>query len=92
MNNIINEFNFENINAANKEGLEIMLVDYPDVLDICQLQKALNIGRSTAYNIVNCGMIRSFRIGKLIRIRKIDVIDFLNNCQYNTVDTAGFAS
>jgi len=51
----------------------------PDVLTIAQLQKLLNIGRSTAYRLVGSREIASIRIGRSIRIPKKYVVIFLEN-------------
>lgn len=53
------------------------LSNVPDVLTIHDLQSLLNIGRSTAYRLVRQGMIGHVRIGKVIRIPKRYVVDFI---------------
>jgi len=58
-----------------------MFVDYPDLLTIEDLRKALDISRSMAYKLINDGKIEHFRIGKVIKIPKNLLIDFiLNSC------------
>ncbi len=60
-----------------------MFADYPDVVDVSGLQSMLgNIGKQTAYKLVQQGIIKSIKVGKLYRIPKINVIAFLTN---NTV-------
>ena len=57
----------------------------PDVLTINDLQDVLKIGRSTAYTIVKSGELKTMRIGKLIRIRREDLIDYLSEkCDNDT--------
>ncbi len=52
--------------------------EYNDVVDIDDLQKMLKIGRSTAYEIVKNGRIKTVKIGKRDIIPKQSVIEFLN--------------
>lgn len=60
-----------------------MFANYPDVVDVSGLQSMLgNIGKQTAYKLVQQGIIKSIKVGKLYRIPKINVIAFLTN---NTV-------
>lgn len=60
-----------------------MFVNYPDVVDVSELQSMLgNIGRQTAYELVRKGTIKAIKVGKLYRIPKINVIAFLTK---NTV-------
>ncbi len=49
----------------------------PDVLTINDLQETLKVGRSTAYDLVKNNEIKTFRVGKLIRIRREDLIDYM---------------
>lgn len=55
------------------------LTSTPDVLTITDLQKTLNVGRSTAYRLVNSGDIGCVRIGRSIRIPRKYVSNFLQN-------------
>ncbi len=52
--------------------------EYNDVVDIDDLQKMLKIGRSSAYEIVKNGRIKTVKIGKRYIIPKQSVIEFLN--------------
>ena len=56
---------------------KIMFADYPDILTVAQLQKALHISRQLSYELINSGQIRAFKVGNSYRIPKIDVIDFV---------------
>lgn len=51
----------------------------PDVLTIPDLQKALRIGRSTAYRLIKANDIRSIRIGRSIRIPKQYVEEYIRS-------------
>jgi len=56
-----------------------MFEQYPDILTVKQLQSALNIGRSSAYNLINSGEIPFFKIGTVIRIPKAGIISYLHD-------------
>ena len=66
---------------------EEMFANYPDVLNIEQLQDALSIGRNTAYQLIKTEQIKSIRIGKSIRIPKKYLMDFVMPECYN-INTA----
>lgn len=52
--------------------------EYPDVLTVENVKEILQIGRKSAYRLVEQNRIRHFRIGGIIRIPKQCLIDFLN--------------
>lgn len=56
-----------------------MLESYLDVLDVNDMCSILNIGRKTAYQLLNTGEIPCRRIGRIYRIRKDAVIEYLCN-------------
>ena len=63
-----------------------MFETYSDLLTIDDMQKALGIGRTMAYRLINDGTIKHLRIGSLIRIPKRFLIDFCEgSCYTNTV-------
>ena len=51
--------------------------DYPDVVTIDQLQKMLNIGRNSAYELLRNNIIKSVKVGKRYIIPKVYVIAYL---------------
>lgn len=55
-----------------------MFEAYPDVLTVKQVQDMLQLGRDNTYNLIRCGAIPSVRINRQIRIKKEDVLRFLN--------------
>lgn len=61
-----------------------MLDTYKDVLSVQQLQDALMIGRTKAYELLRSGSISSFRNGRQIRVPKQAVLDYIANQCYNT--------
>lgn len=60
---------------ANQYGL--MFRNYPDVVTPEQVQQMLGIGRRKAYELLKSGELPSIRMGRLYRIPKISVIDYL---------------
>ena len=55
------------------------LLNAPDILTVSDLQKLLNISRSTAYRLIENGEIRCIRVGRTIRIPKRFIADFIKN-------------
>lgn len=51
--------------------------DYPDVVSIEQLQKMLNIGRNSAYELVRNDAIKTVKVGTRYIIPKANVIAYL---------------
>ena len=51
--------------------------DLPLSLTVLEADAALRIGRSTAYNLVRCGKIRSVKVGKQLRVPKSALMEFL---------------
>ena len=54
-----------------------MLEQYEDVLTITELQEILNIGRNSAYALLQSGALPSFCIGKKWRVPKDAVLHYL---------------
>ena len=54
-----------------------MLKEYPDVCTVKEVAQILKIGSNSAYKLINNGMIKSRRIGRIYRIPKICVIEYL---------------
>lgn len=54
-----------------------MLSQYDEVLTVTDLQEILNIGRNSAYALLQTGAIASIRIGKKWRIPKDAVLHYL---------------
>jgi len=54
-----------------------MFTKYPDVVTVEQLCTMLNVGKNTAYHLINQNVIRSVKVGKINKIPKINVIRYL---------------
>lgn len=51
--------------------------DYPDVCTVKEVAEILNIGMNTAYYLVRNNIIKSRKIGRIYRIPKIFVYEYL---------------
>ena len=49
-----------------------------------QLQAWLGCGRTKVYELLQTGEIRSYRVGRLVRVRREDVEEFLERNRYGT--------
>lgn len=58
-----------------------MFENYPDILSIEDLQKALGIGRNQAYSLIQENIIKSFKIGRIHKIPKVNLIRYIMNFQ-----------
>jgi len=54
-----------------------MFENYPDVVTVKELCRMLSIGKNTAYDLLKNNKIKSIRIGKVHKIPKIYIINYL---------------
>ncbi|SED14238.1 helix-turn-helix domain-containing protein [Paenibacillus sp. GP183] len=54
-----------------------MFHDYGDILNVEELMDILQIGRNSAYILLNSGQIKSFKVGRKHRIPRGNVIDYI---------------
>lgn len=54
-----------------------MFNSYPDVLSAKQLCEILDIGKNTAYRLLQSGEIKSIKIGKVYKIPKKSLKDYI---------------
>jgi excisionase family DNA binding protein len=59
-----------------------MFNEYPDILNVDDVQQALGIGRTMVYRLLKKGEIRHLRIGASLKIPKLYLIDFVQNSCY----------
>ena len=60
-----------------KELYQMMFPDYPDLVNIAQLQTMLGVSRHLAYDLINDGYIKGLKIGNAFRIPKVNVIEYI---------------
>ena len=54
-----------------------VFTEYPDCVNVHQLQKMLGIARSKSYDLVRTGEIKSIQVGRDYKISKLNVIAYL---------------
>ncbi|CAM4344460.1 excisionase family DNA binding protein [Paenibacillus endophyticus] len=54
-----------------------MLDNYEDILTVNDLADMLKIGKNTAYQLINTGQIKSVKLGRIHRIPRQNVIDYI---------------
>ena len=64
-----------------KELYDMMFPDYPDIVDVAQLQTMLGISRHHAYSLIRNGSIPGIMIGNAYKVPKANVIDFVYDGQ-----------
>lgn len=55
-----------------------MFNSYPDILSVKQLCEILDIGKNTAYRLLQGGEIKSIKIGKVYKIPKKEVRRYID--------------
>ena len=55
-----------------------MFNSYPDILSVKQLCEILDIGKNTAYRLLQGGEIKSIKIGKVYKIPKKEVCRYID--------------
>lgn len=63
------------------------LKNYPDVLTVKDVREILHIGRNTAYKLINEQGLKCPGLGRIIRVSKQCLIDYLSSCEYNNTDS-----
>jgi len=59
-----------------------MFNDFGDILTIDELMECLQIGRNTAYRLINSGEIKSVRVGRKHRIPREQITEYIiRQCQ-----------
>lgn len=60
-----------------KELYQMMFPDYPDIVNVTQLQTMLSVSRHVAYDLINDGYIKAIKIKNTFKIPKVNVIEFV---------------
>ena len=59
------------------EMYNAMFSDYPDIVDVKQLQKMLGVSRHLIYDLISDKKISAVKIGHSFRIPKVNVIKYV---------------
>jgi excisionase family DNA binding protein len=65
-----------------------MFINLPDVLSISDMKKALGVSNKMAYMLISSGKIKHFRMGKLIKIPKSFLVEYIEAECYNSSATS----
>lgn len=60
-----------------------MFKDFPDILTITQVAKALGIGTKLAYALVNTNQLGAVRIGRTIKVPKFCLEEYVKTARNN---------
>ena len=63
---------------AEEITLDIIFTEYPDILSVDQMQKMLGVCKNVAYKLLQTGKIKAFKIGRIYKIPKKNVIEYIN--------------
>ena len=63
------------------QAVMTMLNKYNDILTVDELCEVLNIGKNTAYKLLKNGDIKSIKIGRIYRIPKKSIKEYINQLQ-----------
>ena len=55
------------------------LEDYGLLLTVSEVQEALGIGRNSTYALIQSGKLKSIRVGKLIKVPRAALEEYLNS-------------
>ena len=60
-----------------------MFKEYPDILTVAQVAQALGIGKKAAYALVNQREIGAIRVGRMIKVPKFSLEEFVRTARLN---------
>lgn len=60
-----------------KEMYQVVLKEYPDILTVEEMSRALGVSSKTGYKLLKENKIQSMRIGRSYRIAKVHLLSFL---------------
>ena len=73
------------MNRSQKYTYRQLLADYPDVMDVEQMSRALGVSVKTGYKLLKEGDVKGLKIGRAYKIPKVRLIEYL---MQEPVDTA----
>jgi putative molybdopterin biosynthesis protein len=56
-----------------------MLESYNDLLTVNEVSRVMNCSEQKVRKLIKTGVLKSYRIGRQIRIKKTDLINFIEN-------------
>lgn len=70
------------------EMYNVILSDYPDVMNITDMSKALGISTKTGYKLIREGKITAMKVGRTYRITKVHLLNYLQIMIIDDVERA----
>lgn len=64
-----------------RDAYRVMLREYPDVLNIDELCRILEVSKKTAYNLLKQDKIACLKVGRAYRIPKSNLLTYLGVCR-----------
>ncbi len=68
-------------NMSPKDAYQLILRDYPDVMNIEQMCEILGISTKTGYKLLQSKQIECLKVGRSYRIPKAHIFSYLNICK-----------
>ena len=63
----------------------IVFKEYPDILTVPQVAKALGVGRKAVYDLVNKKILGAIRVGRSIKVPKFSLEEYVKTARNNVV-------
>lgn len=60
-----------------KDAYSVMLKQYPDVMNIEEMSRALGVSTKTGYKLIRTGKITAMKVGRTYRIPKVHLLTYL---------------
>ena len=76
---LCNLLNQRSIHLAIRDSdmYSVMLKDYPDVMNIEEMSRALGVSTKTGYKLLRTGKITAMKVGRTYRIPKVHLLTYL---------------
>ena len=65
------------LKISGKEAYYLMLREFPDIMNINEMCKALSVSTKTGYKLLQEGKINAIKVGRTYRIPKVHVLAYL---------------
>lgn len=62
---------------STQEIYRIVFKEYPDVMDVKQVSKLLDVSTKTVYRLLRDGSIASLKVGREFRVPKVNVMKYM---------------
>ena len=60
-----------------KDAYNVMLREYPDVMNIEQMSQALGVSTKTGYGLLKSGKVACLKVGRAYRIPKVHLLTYM---------------